>query len=83
MCIVDANDPLIIALQEYITDDHSSLNLNVYSLTTIFLEQAENQKGCTLVMQIARPTNSYKKAHNTTRKKPMNIAFLDFSYQNI
>ena len=44
MCIVDANDPLIIALQEYITDDHSSLNLNVYSLTTIFLEQAGKKK---------------------------------------
>ena len=44
MCIVDANDPLIIAPQEYINDDYSSLNLNVYSLTTIFLEQVSKKK---------------------------------------
>ena len=41
--------------------------------TRIFFEQADKQKGCTFVMQIARPTNSYKKAHNA-------ITFAGFSY---
>ena len=45
MCIVDANDPLIIDLKEYINDDYSQMNLNVYSLTTIFIEQAGKKKG--------------------------------------
>lgn len=61
MCIVDANDPLIISLQEYITDDHSSLNFDVYSLTRIFFKQIDKQQSCTFLMQIAQPTNPYKK----------------------